>query len=46
MTYKPDLLSDDGTVAEASTRAFLQSYMDSFTSLVGRNARPALAGAA
>ena len=46
ITYRPDLLDDDGTIAEASTRAFLQGYIDDFASLTARIAQPPLAGAA
>lgn len=47
VTFKPDLLDHDGGIAEASTRAFLQGFIDEFASLVARLAQqPPLAGAA
>lgn len=33
VSFKPGLIDADGTVADASTRAFLQSYVDQFVAL-------------
>lgn len=40
IAFKPDLLAADGTIADATTRAFLQAYMDRFATLVGKLAAP------
>jgi chromate reductase, NAD(P)H dehydrogenase (quinone) len=36
VSYKPGLVDDAGKIADDSTRAFLQGYVDQFTSLVER----------
>lgn len=36
IAFKPDLLSAQGTIADASVRAFLQAYLDRFAALVGK----------
>jgi chromate reductase len=40
ISFKPDLIDGDGTIADASTRAFLQAYMEKFANLVSRFAAP------
>jgi chromate reductase len=45
ITFKPGLIADDGTVTDASTRAFLQSFLDQFAALVARFAAPLRAAA-
>jgi chromate reductase len=47
ITFKPGLVSDAGKIADDSTKAFLQSFVDQFASLVTRlSARPAERSAA
>jgi chromate reductase len=41
ISFKPNLIDGDGTIADASTRAFLQAYMEKFANLVSRFAAPA-----
>ena len=36
ITFKPGLVDDDGNVAEESTRAFLQAFVDQFAALVAQ----------
>ena len=36
VTFKPDLIDDDGNVTDAGTRAFLQGFVDQFASLLER----------
>ncbi len=36
ITWKPDLVAADHTVADESVRGFLQSFIDKFTTLVGK----------
>ena len=45
ITFKPGLIADDGTVTDASTAGFLQSFLDQFAALVARFATPARAAA-
>jgi chromate reductase len=45
VTFKPELIAADGSVADESTRKFLSGFVTQFASLVGRHA-PAQAKAA
>jgi chromate reductase len=36
VTFKPGLVDDDGNIAEESTRAFLQAFVDQFAALVAQ----------
>jgi chromate reductase, NAD(P)H dehydrogenase (quinone) len=36
ITFKPGLVDDDGNIAEESTRAFLQAFVDQFAALVAQ----------
>jgi len=45
ITFKPGLVDDDGNVAEESTRAFLQAFVDQFAALVAQVSVRSLAGA-
>jgi chromate reductase, NAD(P)H dehydrogenase (quinone) len=36
ISFKPDLLDADGTIAVEATRTFLKAYMDQFASLVAK----------
>jgi chromate reductase, NAD(P)H dehydrogenase (quinone) len=36
ITFKPGLVDDDGNIAEDSTRAFLQAFVDQFVALVAQ----------
>jgi chromate reductase len=36
ITFKPDLVGADGAIADESTRAFLQAFIDQFTTLTAR----------
>jgi chromate reductase, NAD(P)H dehydrogenase (quinone) len=36
VTFKPGLIDDAGTITDESTRKFLQSFVDQFTTLVAR----------
>jgi chromate reductase len=36
ITFKPDLVDADGAIADESTRAFLQAFIDQFTTLTAR----------
>ena len=36
VTFKPDLVDDDGNIADDSTRAFLQAFVDQFADLLNR----------
>ena len=38
ITFKPDLIGDDDRINDNSTKAFLQGFVDQFTSLVERAA--------
>jgi chromate reductase, NAD(P)H dehydrogenase (quinone) len=39
VSFKPDLVDENGTITVEATRGFLQSYVDRFADLVGRLAR-------
>jgi chromate reductase len=45
VTYKPDLIDADGNIADAGTRAFLQSFVDQFLGLLDRLTPPQRAAA-
>jgi len=46
VTFKPNLVDDQGDVGDESTRRFLQGFLDQFASLVGRlSAQPARSAA-
>lgn len=36
ITFKPDLIADNGQIADDGTRKFLQGFIDQFATLVGR----------
>jgi chromate reductase len=40
ITFKPGLVSADGTIPEESTRTFLQSFVDRFVTLAGKLSTP------
>jgi chromate reductase, NAD(P)H dehydrogenase (quinone) len=44
ITFKPGLVDDDGNIADDSTRAFLQAFVDQFAALVARLSVRASAG--
>jgi chromate reductase len=44
ITFKPDLVDAKGAVADESTRAFLQGFVDQFAGLVARFSPPSSAG--
>jgi chromate reductase len=45
LQFKPGLITDDNTVADESTRAFLQGFVDQLLAMVARFALPARAAA-
>jgi chromate reductase, NAD(P)H dehydrogenase (quinone) len=45
ITFKPGLVDDDGNIAEESTRAFLQAFVDQFAALVAQVSVRSSAGA-
>jgi chromate reductase len=45
ITFKPELIAADGTVADASTKKFLSDFVANFASLVARHAVPQAAAA-
>jgi chromate reductase len=40
VTFKPDLVDDQGNIGDESTRKFLQGFLDQFASLVGHLSTP------
>ena len=46
ITFKPNLIDDQGNIADDSTRTFLQGFIDRFTALVSRLAPAAQRSAA
>ena len=40
VTYKPNLVDEDGNITDESTRKFLQGSLDRFISLVARLSQP------
>lgn len=42
ITFKPDLIDEDGEIAHAGTRAFLQAYIDSLTTLAEKITAPTI----
>jgi chromate reductase, NAD(P)H dehydrogenase (quinone) len=40
VTFKPNLVDEDGNIADESTRKFLQGFLDRFVSLVARLSQP------
>jgi chromate reductase, NAD(P)H dehydrogenase (quinone) len=40
ITFKPNLVDDQGNITDESTRKFLRSFLDRFASLVVRLSRP------
>jgi len=40
VTFKPNLVDEDGNIADESTRKFLQGFLDRFVSLVVRLSQP------
>jgi len=45
LQFKPGLITDDGTVADESTRAFLEGFVDQLVAMVARLAPTARAAA-
>jgi chromate reductase, NAD(P)H dehydrogenase (quinone) len=46
VTFKPDLVDDQGNIADEGTRQFLHSFIDRFATLVGRLTTPEAARSA
>jgi chromate reductase len=42
ITFKPELINEDGEIANEGTRAFLQAYIDNFLTLATKIAAPAV----
>jgi chromate reductase len=42
ITFKPDLIDEDGEIADESTRAFLQAYIDSLLTLAAKITAPSI----
>ena len=40
VTFKPNLVDEDGNIADESTRKFLQGFLDRFVSLAVRLSEP------
>ena len=40
VTFKPNLVDEDGNIADESTRKFLQGFLDRFISLIVRLSQP------
>jgi chromate reductase, NAD(P)H dehydrogenase (quinone) len=45
ITFKPNLVDDQGNITDESTRKFLRGFLDRFASLVVRLSQPASAPA-